>query len=228
MTTTSPPEDLVTIRRGVAKHAIDRMKVAWPARKWTVEAEAEYGRALMSLADPELITEGTTEAIRTVTGNFPPSVADLLAICDTVRARAITARAPTRQPDITIRSAALTDAINALEVTTNPREREHLEADIQRLRSRFSDRGAKTDTRMGDHIRHVRAEPHPDEPPDLVRLVVLLPDGTRRPRAARVHGEGRDRIPRIVPGVPQKGMALPDSHRDEFPRGPLNGGSGPA
>lgn len=212
--------------RAIVTRALDKIAAHWPARKLADDVRNDYGRALMGLADPDLITATIRRATETVGGPFPPQLADLLAIAESCRVEAAVAKAPPRQPDISITASALQDAITALHTAPHDEaERAYLEGQVGALRARLSDHGRRTDERMRETTRWFTAEPHPDEDPNVRRLVVIQPDDTRRPRSSRVMGEGLGQLPRVVPGVPQQGMsALPASGRDDFPRGPLNGG----
>jgi hypothetical protein len=207
-------ETVAPTLRDVVSRALDKIAAHWPARKLTDDVRNDYGRALMGLADPDLVTAAIRRATETIGGPFPPQLADLLQIAEACRVEAAVAKSRPRQPDVSITAAALQDAITALHTAPHDeQERAYLEGQVGALRQRLSDHGRRTDERMRDGLRWFTAEPHPDEDDDVRRLVVILPDDTRRPPSARVLGEGRDQLPRVVPGVPQQGMsALPASY----------------
>ncbi len=67
-----------------ARDAVERMRRMWPAHRWGEpgdphNAAREYGEALLDVGDAGAIVRGTTAAIRSIGGRFPPPVADLLA-----------------------------------------------------------------------------------------------------------------------------------------------------
>lgn len=88
---------------------------------------------------------------------------------------------------IRIDEAALLDAIHALDSPywRTPDLQTEVLDQIERIRSRLPDNGARIDDRIAAGIRYVRAAPDPRDPPGTIRYVVIQPDGTRRPRNAR-------------------------------------------
>lgn len=185
MTATAPAT--AQEHRLAAWDAIKRMKTAWPAWTWSDDMQAEYGRALMAVGDPDLLYDGITQVIRRTPGKYPPAIADVLQIIEAVRAEKALADAPPppiRKSSRSVDESALADAIAALDYAHTHDERTSIEQQIASIRRRLPD-----DLHEPRGIRYLAGAPDRRDPPGTLRFVVVHPDGTRNPRNGRLAGE---------------------------------------
>lgn len=182
MTATAP--DTAQVVRLAAWDAIKRMKTAWPAWTWSNEMSAEYGKALMTIGDPDIIDDGITQVIRRTPGKYPPAIADVLQIIEAVRAENAAPPPPVRKSSRSVDESALADAIAALDYAHTHDERTEIERQIASIRRRLPE-----DAHEPRGIRHIAAAPDPRDPPGTLRFVVVHPDGRRNPPNARLAGE---------------------------------------
>ena len=159
------------------------MKRVWSVQTWEPGVIAEYRRALLAVGDAGLVVSGVDEAVTSTQGKFAPSVGDLMACVERCRVRAKAIPKAGRVQHVSVTAAALEDAINALEVETDPDYAKEIEGQIARLRKRLSDHGAQTDERMRTKVRFLRGRSLPGDPKGTVRLRVL------QATSLRVQGE---------------------------------------
>lgn len=170
--------------------SIGRLRAQWPASGWTDLMVQEYRRALRSLEEPEVIDAVVTRVIDEHDGRYVPQVATILAIGKAQRPRRRSAQA-----QLSVDEEALVDAINALdgELFKDAEGQAMVRSQIEAIRRRLPDRGARVEGQMAEQIRFVQAKPdhrddwYPWQP--VVRYFVAHPGGQRNPQWARAAGE---------------------------------------
>lgn len=166
-----------------AKTALGRLRSAFPAHRWA-DVWPEWARALNPLEPPHL-DAAVTQAITETDDRYPPPIARIVATTRglTERRRRETERRPELR--LTDDEAALRDAIAALDSPYFADHQREVLEQIDRIRLRLPDHGARIDGDLRTGLRHVVAAPHPRDQDHTIRYVAIQPSGAKVPPYAR-------------------------------------------